>query len=155
MSTSTWAPDRSIETISRGPKDENRWLKGHSFCFLLLILRNDGTVANFRQRPDVEPDCTIKFRICPCPTVRGVLIERTLLCTELQEIASRSGFSQTGSGNGSEHGACSRAILTHFILGYGVTWSHHRNGTSTTLADLLTLLFLADPGSGVRTSLRT
>ena len=62
--------------------------------------------------------------------MRGVLIERTLLCTELQEIASRSGFSQTGSGNGSEHGACSRAILTHFILGYGVTWSHHRNGTS-------------------------
>ena len=53
-----------------------------------------------------------------------------MLCTELQEIASRSGFSQTGSGNGSEHGACSRAILTHFILGYGVTWSHHRNGTS-------------------------
>ena len=28
-------------------------------------------------------------------------------------------------------------------------------GTSTTLADLLTLLFLADPGSAVRTSLRT
>ena len=27
--------------------------------------------------------------------------------------------------------------------------------TSTTLADLLTLLFLADPGSAVRTSLRT
>jgi hypothetical protein len=26
---------------------------------------------------------------------------------------------------------------------------------STTLADLLTLLFLADPGSAVRTSLRT
>ena len=28
-------------------------------------------------------------------------------------------------------------------------------GASTTLADLLTLLFLADPGSAVRTSLRT
>jgi hypothetical protein len=38
MSTSTWAPDRSIETISRGPKDENRWLKGHSICFLLIIV---------------------------------------------------------------------------------------------------------------------
>ena len=83
------------------------------------------------RRQTVEPDCTLKFWICPCPTVIcGVLIERTLLCTELQEIASRSGFSQTGSGHGSEHGACSRAILTHFILGYGVTWSHHRNGTS-------------------------
>ena len=31
-------------------------------------------------------------------------------------------------------------------------WVH---GLGTTLADLLTLLFLADPGSAVRTSLRT
>ena len=60
----------------------------------------------------------------------GALIERTCWPAELQEIASHSGFSQTGSGHGSEHGACSRAILIHFILGYGITWSHHRNGTS-------------------------
>jgi hypothetical protein len=46
-------------------------------------------------------------------------------------------------------------ICLVYIPDFGIAASIMVMKLSTTLADLLTLLFLADPGSAVRTSLRT